>query len=70
MGKGLDQRDTLHGQIVRHLDKALALADQAELMLAGARIAHIIDDLRDAETKDPRSHSNNDSSHHWHRMSG
>jgi hypothetical protein len=70
MEKGPNQRRILHGQIVRHLDKALALADQAELMLAGARIAHIIDDLRYAETKDPRSRSNIDSSHHWHRMSG
>lgn len=69
MDKSLDQPHHLRAQMLPHLEAALALADQAGLLLEGARIAHIIDTLHDLQTEAPQSRSDSATSRRWHPRS-
>jgi hypothetical protein len=67
METGQNQPHELNGKILQLLVDALALADQAGLLMAGARIAHVIDDLRRAETEARQSPEGSKTPPHWLR---
>lgn len=52
MDNGPEGERELRHQITRHLEAALALADKGGLLLAGARIADVLDTIRNLSAAD------------------
>ncbi len=52
MDDGPEGERELRRQITQHLEAALALADKGGLLLAGARIADVLDTVRSLSTAD------------------